>query len=169
MTISLRPALPGDDEFLFSLYASTRMQEMALAAWSAAQKQAFLHMQFRAQGSSYMEHYPGAEFQLILLDGQAVGRFYVYRTPNEIQVLDISLLTQYRGQGIGTYLLNGILEEGVESHRPVTISVKRFNPALHLYERLGFRLVSDDGVYLFMKWMPVVLENDEDTRTTAKR
>jgi len=83
--------------------------------------------------------------------------------------MDISLLPQYRGQGIGTQLLKGILEEGAENDRPVTIHVKQFNPALHLYERLGFRQVSDLGAYSFMKWLPAILEKDEDTRTTAKQ
>ena len=169
MTISLRLALSGDEEFLFSVYASTRMEEMALVDWNAAQKEQFLRMQFLAQDSDYKTNYPGAKFQLILLDGQAVGRLYIYRMTDEVHVLDISLLPQYRGQGIGSYLLNRILEEGAESHRPVTIYVQRVSPALHLYERLGFRAVNEQGPYLFMKWLPPVLEKDEDTRTTAKR
>jgi hypothetical protein len=41
---------------------------------------------------------------------------------------------------------------------PATIHVERFNPALHLYERLGFRLAEDKGVYYFMKWLPASLE-----------
>lgn len=169
MTISLRLALPRDEEFLFSVYASARAEEMKLVDWSEARKQEFLQMQFRAQSKFYRENFLGAEFQVILLDDKAVGRLYVQRNPNEIHVLDISLLPQYRGQGIGSHLLNGILEEGTKSNRPVTIYVERFNPALHLYQRLGFRQVSDQGVYLFMKWLPPILEKDEDTRSTAKQ
>ena len=168
MAISLFPVLSGDEEFLFSVYASTRKEEMDLVDWNLAQKEAFLRMQFCAQSHAYTENYPDAEFQVILLDGQPIGRLYVHRMRDEIQVIDISLLPQHRGQGIGTHLLNGILEEGTESNLPVTIYVKRFNPALHLYERLGFRQASDDGVYLFMKWLPPILEKYEDTRTTAK-
>lgn len=167
MIITLRPILPGDEEFLFSVYASTRAEELELLGWSAALKQEFLQMQFRAQAKSYQENYPGAEFRVILLDGQPVGRLYVQRIRTEIHVIDISLLPQYRGQGIGSQLLNGIMKEGAESDRPVTMYVERFNPALRLYVRLGFRQVSDQGVYLFMKRLPQVWEKDEDTRTTA--
>lgn len=172
MTISLRPALPGDDdEFLFSVYASTRAEEMERVDWHTTQKQEFMRMQFRAQDHAYKdkENYPGAEFEVILLDGRAIGRLYVHRIRDEIQIMDISLLPQYRGQGIGTRLLNGILEEGTESNCPVSLYVERFNPAMHLYERLGFCQVSEQGVYLFMKWLPSVLEKHEDTRTTAKQ
>jgi ribosomal protein S18 acetylase RimI-like enzyme len=169
MTIRLRPVLPDDDAFLFSVYASTRTEEMKLVDWTAAQKQEFLQMQFRAQNHAYTENYPGAEFQLILLDELPIGRLYVQYMGNEIRVMDISLLPQYRGRGIGSHLLDEILEEGAESNRPVTIHVERFNPALHLYERLGFCQVSDHGVHWFMKWLPPLLEKDEDTRTTAKQ
>ena len=169
MTITLRPVSPGDEEFLFSVYASTRMEEMDSADWSTAQKDFFLRMQFRAQSHAYIENYPGAQLQLIVLDGLPIGRLYIHRRRDEIRVMDISLLAQYRGQGIGTQLLKRILEEGVESNRPVTIHVEQFNPALHLYERLGFRQVSDLGVYSFMKWLPPILEKNEDARTPAKQ
>jgi hypothetical protein len=32
------------------------------------------------------------------------------------------------------------------------IHVERLNPAVRLYERLGFRQIEDKGVYLFMEW-----------------
>lgn len=169
MTIGLRPALSGDEEFLFSVYASTRAEEMALVDWTPAQKDAFLRMQFHAQDQYYKEYYSGAEFQVILLDGQPVGRLYVHRMMDEIHVLDISLLPLYRGQGIGTHLLNAILEEGTEKNLPVTIYVEQFNPAMHFYERLGFRLAEERGVHYFMRWLPPMLEKDEDPRTTAKQ
>lgn len=170
MNIALRVASPGDEEFLYAVYASARAQEMELVDWSKEQKQEFLRMQFRAQKHAYAENYRGADSQLILLDGHPVGQLCVYRTGDEIHVLDISLLPSYRGQGIGSHLLNEIIEEGTESNRPVTIYVQQFNPAVHLYERLGFRHESDHGAYQFMKWLPPVLETkDEDTRAIAKQ
>ncbi len=169
MTIALRPVLPGDEEFLFSVYASTRMEEMDSADWSTAQKDFFLRMQFRAQSHAYMENYPGAELQLIVRDGIPIGRLYVHRRRDEIRVMEISLLPEYRGHGIGSQLLKGILEEGAESNRPVTIHVEQFNPAMHLYEQLGFRRAGDHGAYVFMKWLPPIFEKDEDTRTAAKQ
>jgi hypothetical protein len=36
----------------------------------------------------------------------------------------------------------------------VTIRVERFNPALRLYERLGFSVAEDKGVYLLLEWSP---------------
>src|SRR5215212_9994868 len=98
MTIALRPISPADEEFLFSEYASTRMDEMNLVDWKPTQKEAFLQMQYRAQSHAYTENYPGAELQLIVLDRLLIGRLYVHRTRNEIRVMDISLLPQRQDQ-----------------------------------------------------------------------
>jgi len=158
MTISLRTALFDDEEFLFSVYASTRMQEMNLVDWIPAQKEAFLRMQFRAQDQYYREVYATATYQVILQGGQRVGRLYLHRRSDEIRVIDIALLPEYRRGGIGSALMNQILDGATRNQLPVSIHVERFNPALHLYERLGFRLAEDKGVYYFMKWLPASLE-----------
>src|SRR5205085_639943 len=74
--VSLRDATPEDDEFLVRVYASVREQELALTGWSAAQRDAFVRMQFGAQQQHYRTHYPTGVHQIILLDGQPVGRLY---------------------------------------------------------------------------------------------
>jgi ribosomal protein S18 acetylase RimI-like enzyme len=161
MAISLRASNSEDDEFLFAVYASSRADELELANWNTWQKETFLRMQFSAQHQYYVENYPHAEFQVILFNGQPVGRLYVHRRSDEIRIMDITLLPEYQKRGIGSALLNQILEEGANNHLPVTIHVERFNPALHLYERLGFHLAEDKGVYYFMKWLPTAKEQHE--------
>jgi ribosomal protein S18 acetylase RimI-like enzyme len=115
-------------------------------------------MQFLAQDRYYREVYPTAEYQVILQEGQRVGRLYIHRRSDEIRVIDITLLPEYRRRGIGSSLMTQILEGATRNNLPVTIHVERFNPALRLYERLGFRLDEDKGVYYFMKWLPTSLE-----------
>lgn len=150
----LRPTTPSDEEFLLNVYASTRADEMARVDWDDAQKDAFLRMQFNAQHQYYVENYVGAEFSVILQNDQPVGRLYIHRRTNEIRIMDIALLPEYRKQGIGSSLIQEILQQGTDSQLPVTIHVERFNPALHLYERLGFRQKEDKGVYWLMEWTP---------------
>jgi ribosomal protein S18 acetylase RimI-like enzyme len=153
--ITLRPVTPEDMDFLYEVYASTRQEEMALVAdWSEAQKTAFLQMQFNAQSTDYSKNYPEAQFQIILRDGAPIGRLYVDWRTKEIHILDISLLPEYRNQGIGSGLLKEILNEGVQAGRRVTIHVEMFNPALRLYARLGFHRIADQGVYYLMEWSP---------------
>lgn len=151
-SIGLRPVTDDDLPFLSRLYFSTREEEMRVVAWTDELKQAFLQMQFTAQKTHYDAHYPDAEFLVIEKEGAAVGRLYVDRAPEDIRIVDISLLPEFRGSGIGTMLLKEILDEGAATSRPVTIHVERYNPALRLYERLGFRHVADNGVYYLMQW-----------------
>jgi predicted GNAT family acetyltransferase len=54
--------------------------------------------------------------------------------------------------GIGTTILQGVLDEAIAAHKPVRIHVERFNPALTLYRRLGFVQIGEHGVYHMMEW-----------------
>lgn len=153
-TLALRPIGPEDQPFLYQIYASTRMEELASLGWSAAQQAAFLTQQFSAQHQYYQANYVGADFQIILVNGQQVGRLYVDRGAEEIRLIDIALLPEYRNDGIGSRLLNDLLAEAAQAGKPVRIHVEKFNPALRLYERLGFSISDDRGVYWFMEWKP---------------
>jgi GNAT superfamily N-acetyltransferase len=152
LVIDLRPVTAEDTDFLYSVYASTRADEMARVDWGAEQQEAFLWMQFRAQAQFYTENYPGAEFQVIIVNDQPIGRLYIHRRENEIRIMDIALLPNYRNSGIGSALLQDILEEGKNLNLPVTIHVEQFNPAMRLYRRMGFYPKEDKGVYLLMEW-----------------
>jgi len=160
MSIHLRVVDVADEDFLYSVYASTRADEMARVDWTAEQQEAFLRMQFRAQTQFYIENYPGAEFQVIVQNDQPIGRLYIHKRENEIRIMDIALRPAHRNSGIGSSLLRDILKQGKNLNLPVTIHVEQFNPALRLYQRMGFRPKEDKGVYLLMEWLPA---NNEET------
>ena len=162
--VALRAIRPDDEEFLCRVYASTRTEELAAVAWTEEEKAAFLRMQFAAQHRYYQESYTSSRFDVVLVDGRPAGRLYVARWPEELRVIDIALLPEFRRRGIGTALLRNLLEEGSARRLPVRIHVERHNPALVLYEGLGFRLVEDRGVYLFLEWRA-----GEPGRTDAAR
>ena len=94
--IELRPISDTDRPFLAQVYASTRKEELELTDWSEAQKRDFLAMQFDAQHRHYQEHYRGAAFQIILHKGQPVGRLYLDHWPEELRLVDITLLPASR-------------------------------------------------------------------------
>ena len=119
--------------------------------WDDAQKDAFLRSQFDAQDAWYRENYIGATLDVVVIDGGPAGRLYVHRGPSEIRIVDIALLPEHRGGGVGTSLLRDLIAEADEAGKSVTIHVERLNPALRLYERLGFSLAEDKGVYLFLE------------------
>jgi ribosomal protein S18 acetylase RimI-like enzyme len=150
--LSLRPITPQDVPFLAGVYASTRAEELAVTGWGDEDKAVFCRRQFDAQSAHYRENYPGASLQIIERDGVSIGRLYVAHWEREIRIMDIALLPEHRGSGIGTELLRDLQEEARSAGKSLTIHVERFNPALRLYQRLGFQQIEDKGVYLLMRW-----------------
>jgi ribosomal protein S18 acetylase RimI-like enzyme len=152
--IRFRSETPEDEAFLSKLYATTRDVEMALTGWDAAQQKAFLRMQFQFQTAHYRQHYSDASFQIILRDNAPIGRIYVHYGAREVRLMDIALLPEFRRSGIGGAILENLLREAAQQEKTVTLHVERFYQALRLYERLGFRVVEDLGINLFMEWRP---------------
>ena len=150
----LRPAGPGDADVLYRIYASTREDELAVVPWDAAQKDAFLRMQFAAQDRYYHANFPAASYDLIVDGEEVLGRLYVDRGETAWNVIDLALLPDHRGKGIGTELLTQILADAGAAAKPVQMHAERFNPAQRLYDRLGFRQIADQGVYLLLEWSP---------------
>jgi GNAT superfamily N-acetyltransferase len=152
--ITFRPITETDHAFLRELYGSTRAQEMEAVPWPTEEKRAFLDMQFDAQHRFYAKQFPTASFELVLENGEAIGRLYVDRRRDEHRVIDIALLPEWRGRGVGGQLMRGLLEEAAGVGKMVRIHVERLNPAMRLYERLGFQKIEDQGVYDLMEWRP---------------
>jgi GNAT superfamily N-acetyltransferase len=153
--VTLRPAAVGDEEFLVRVYASTRADELARVPWSEAQRAAFVRMQFDAQQLHYRTHNPTATHHVILLDGRSAGRLYVARRDYEIRILDITLLPEHRGGGLGTSLIKELMDEAARAGLPLNIYVESYNRSRRLFERLGFTKVDrpdDDGVNYLLEW-----------------
>ncbi len=152
--LNLRLVEPEDRDFLYQVYASTREEELAPLGWERAATDEFLWMQFTAQDKFYTEQFPQAQFRVIQLDEQPIGRLYTDLRPDEIRVIDIALLPDFRGKGLGTALLEDILAQGQALGLPIRIHVEQFNPALSLYERIGFRQVEEQPPYYLLEWSP---------------
>ena len=91
---------------------------------------------------------------MIEVDGRPAGRLYVDRRPGDLRIVDIALLPAFRGRGIGAGLIAGLQHEAAAEGRIVSIHVEVHNPAAQLYERLGFAIAADLGVYRRMEWTP---------------
>jgi ribosomal protein S18 acetylase RimI-like enzyme len=150
--VTLRPATDADEGLLRAVYASTRAEELAVTPWTDEQRAAFCAMQFEAQRAHYAEVFPELEQDVVVVDGEDAGRLYVARLPGDIRVVDISVLPAFRGRGVGEKLLSDVIAEAAASGAKVTIHVEQQNRARHLYDRLGFQVVEDIGIYLRMEW-----------------
>ena len=149
--ITLRPAAPADEAFELDLYTGTRWDELKLISWSDIQKQTFLKMQFTARQQQYCRVYPLAIDRIILQDSQAIGRLLVDQEERYLVLIDIALLPAHQNRGIGTMLVQSLLEEAAVTGKSVRLHVLATNPAVRMYERLGFTATGEDGTYLEMK------------------
>jgi ribosomal protein S18 acetylase RimI-like enzyme len=154
MTIALRPYQDYDRDFLFKLYASTRAEEIAPFRWPPAQQEAFLRMQFTAQQQWYAISYAQAEHHIVEQDGVPIGRLMVTRQPPAAVLVDIALLSEHRGKGIGGGLVRDLIQQCNQAKLPLRLQVLKTNPALRLYERLGFIRTGEDQMYIQMEKKP---------------
>jgi GNAT superfamily N-acetyltransferase len=150
--VSLRPVSAADDEFLLTVYAGTREEELAQVPWSDEQKSEFLRSQFNLQRQHYDANYPGVDYDVILVDEQPAGRIWVSRG-DEIRLLDIALLSEFQNRGVGTVLLRTLIDEAVRMQKSLRHMVFILNTdARRFYERLGFVVFEEVGAYLHMEW-----------------
>lgn len=143
--IRFRSSQAKDIPFLQQVYASTRTDIQEAVGWTQEQKNMLIQQQFHAQHSHYQQHYKNASFDLVLFKKRSIGRLYINREQDEIRIIDIALLPDYQNKGIGSFLLKNVLEEGKETNKAVSLHVKQDNPALRLYERLGFKKKEEVG------------------------
>lgn len=132
--IDLRPVAEADFAFLFRLQETLRRPAMEAAGrWDAGREAARLRATIR----------PGHD-QIVASGGRAIGVLGVTREPHRLWLRRIQLLPDCQGRGLGTAILGAILAQGQRAALPVFLRVRRDNPAVRLYQRLGFRITGKD-------------------------
>jgi GNAT superfamily N-acetyltransferase len=153
-TVSLRPETVDDRPFLRDLHLSVRDEEPGFRELAPANRTALLDQQFTWQHAHYLAAFPQGWFTIVMVDDRPAGRFYLARLADCMRVIDISLLPEYRGQGIGTQLLKNVQAESVRTGLPIRLSVVRSNSAGSFYARLGFRITRLEDIRQEMEWSP---------------
>jgi GNAT superfamily N-acetyltransferase len=160
--LAVRDERADDTAFLEALYAGSRHAEMAMVDWPEPRRQAFLSQQFQAQHSHYRKHYPQARFLIVLHHEQAIGRLYLSPGREELRLMDIVLLPAFQRRGLGRVLMHSVIEMAMQERVAITLHVESYNPARFWYERLGFEVVEERGVYLFMRLAPDALAGAQE-------
>ncbi|MGW8393679.1 GNAT family N-acetyltransferase [Pseudoduganella sp. HUAS MS19] len=153
-SIEMRPAEAGDLAFMQQLYSSTRSAEIRMGACDLATETLLQGLQFKAQQTWYETQFPNADLAVIMDRERPIGRLYVDYGPDELRILDICLLPEYRNHGIGLGLLRSLQAQGERLRLPVRIHVALGSPAQRLLLRCGFEILAADGNYNVLEWMP---------------
>jgi ribosomal protein S18 acetylase RimI-like enzyme len=147
LNITLRSAIPADEDFLFNLFLSSREKDLLMIP--EPQRTALMRMQYGGQKMTYTQQYPASENSIITVDGQDAGRIWIDRSDQAISVLDIAILPGYRNAGIGGSVYSGLIEESAASSKPLHAAVSTANPdSLRFHERQGFKRIENNGLHI---------------------
>jgi ribosomal protein S18 acetylase RimI-like enzyme len=152
MDFVLSLATPEDDAFLAKLFSDVHATEFAPLGLPEAALVQLLNMQFRGQRGGYAAQFPKAVDEILWIGPARAGRLLVNDGEDELRLVDIALLTPYRGQGVGGRVVQGLCERASTSGLPLRLSVRFGNPAERLYERLGFVRTGSDGINVAMEF-----------------
>jgi GNAT superfamily N-acetyltransferase len=152
--VSLRPVMTEDREFLLKVYECGREIELSMLPWEPELKRAFIEHQFDAQTTYYASEFPNSRHDIILLSnsGEQAGRLYVDRREAKIAILDLAVLSEYRRRGIGSAVVDGLIEEARGSGKTVEVYVETFNPSKTFFAARGFEIENHDSLNLKFVW-----------------
>lgn len=149
----LRSVTDADEEFLLSIYAGTRADELGQAAWEPGQQEAFVKWQFDLQRREYGVRFPDAEYYVIMIDDSRAGRIWIGQDEQQIRLLDIAILPEFQNRGAGTILLRWLIDESKRAGKVLRHMVFVLNNDAHrFYERLGFVVIEEFGAYKHMEF-----------------
>lgn len=160
LTVTLRPAGPSDDAFLFELFISSKEREFL--SIPAAIRDTFARQQFDIHRLGTEATYPDAEHLIVevpvtengMTVPTAAGRISIDRTDERLLVIDLAIHPAHRNGGLGTAVLELLMEQCRRDGRILRGSVTPYNPARRLYARLGIAELPSGNGYLGLEWRP---------------
>ncbi|RDJ99275.1 GNAT family N-acetyltransferase [Paraburkholderia lacunae] len=138
--ITLRPATPVDEPFLFDLRKATMDEHLERAGEPADEQTHWQRLRYRFNDA-----------YIVCCGSEKIGLFKSFRDPNEWTILQIQILPTYQGRGIAARLVGEFLRQADDAHVSVALSVLKGNRAINLYHRLGFHVVNTTDTSLQMR------------------
>ena len=152
-SITLRPVNTHDETFLYNLYKLSRTEEFSAVPFTEAQFDALMRMQYSARKSSYGAQFPGSDHSIVAIDGADAGQIWVFRDNSQHRLVDISILSTYQNKGLGSRLVNDVIDQARRAGVPLTCSVATNNPgSLRFHQRLGFHITSQNDLYYQLEY-----------------
>jgi GNAT superfamily N-acetyltransferase len=156
---AIRPAVANDREILWEFLAMAAYEPNAAAAKAVPMVATYLDGWQRPQDFGFIAELDGASIGAIWArqfePAAEPGYYRQDRTPE----MAIGVRQHMRGCGVGQMLLRAMLAEAVSRDLQLCLNVRLTNPALRLYERMGFRAVPGmtvrnrvGGLSVWMVW-----------------
>jgi GNAT superfamily N-acetyltransferase len=140
MQIALRPAGIQDFEYCKRLYFAGMKRIIEE-----------LNLDMAAQEVNFREHWAVKQVRIIAADSSDVGWLQSTMQDDGLFVAQLFVDGPFQRQGIGTEVMNRLIGEAACLNQAVLLAVVKINPALRLYERLGFHTTHEDDRKFYMK------------------
>ena len=136
-----RQATPEDKEFLYCLNraAYEDLVRKQFGEWDEAWQRQYFERKWEPQ-----------KYEIVEQAGRRIGALSVLRTNEEVRILEIQLLPEFQGRGIGSELLQREFRYADARAVPVRLQVLRENRAKTLDERLGFQICGETDTHFLM-------------------
>jgi len=144
MPISFRQALDQDFDYCKRIYFG----EME---WIIKE----LHLDTAAQAASFQQQWDPTQVRIIALDGSDVGWLQTLTQDDELFVAQMFVDRPFQRRGIGTEVMKRLIAEAARVNQTMRLNVVKINPAMRLYERLGFQVIREDDRKFYMKRDPL--------------
>jgi ribosomal protein S18 acetylase RimI-like enzyme len=142
MQLTLRPALPSDRPFVERVYFETQRWIIErLFGWRGDE----------TERQKFANFYNETSAQIIRLDGDDAGWITVITDDAGVEISQIYVLPEFQNKGVGTRIISDIIAKARSSSLCVRISTAKINPAIRLYERLGFRQYAETEFKIFLE------------------
>ena len=113
-----------------------------------------LRLNIAWQEASFREQWQATQVRIITLDGSYIGWLQSFMQDDALLLAQLFLDGPYQRRGIGTEVMQRLIAESNRVNLPIRLNVVKINPAVCLYERLGFRIVGEDERKFYMKRDP---------------
>lgn len=154
----VRPCKQSDDVFLYDVFCTTWQSEVA-ALPNQNLARHVLRIQHIAQERRFAGRYPGHQRYVLMHEGEAAGRLYLHESGSTMQIVDLTLLPQFRHLGIGSRLLVDLMKQAVQDSAVITTEVgRRIKDVTGFLAAMGFDLVSVDDLDNHFEWRPTSVE-----------
>ncbi|MHB9023192.1 MAG: GNAT family N-acetyltransferase [Armatimonadota bacterium] len=143
MELSLRPAQEVDRDFCRRVHHSAYHDVVLrqFGKWDESQQDEF-----------FAETWGELKFDIIEVDRAPAGCFCCEAQQHVIHLLEIAILPEFQGRGIGGELIRRKQHEAEKLGFPICLHVLKESDAKRLYQRLGFQKVDEDATHLIMEW-----------------
>jgi ribosomal protein S18 acetylase RimI-like enzyme len=146
MTFTLRPATPSDADWLFAVRRAT-MQHYV--------EEAFGYWDENAQRQRFDQAQDLANIQIIQVNRRDVGLLHLERHARDIFLANIQIDPAFQGRGLGTAVIQRLMDDARRSRLPIRLQVLKVNQAARrLYQTLGFTATDEAGFHTQMIWRP---------------